>query len=200
MFENIEQLEKQVEEFQQNILSSTEFLKGIENLTTIIKKQQIDFDTNSKELLKEMEENNKRLEESLSEHIAVEFEKLGKNNETLVSNLKQSIKEYEGKMSKLLDDANRKNVELSEKTILEIKDINQQYAEKLETESQLIKEMTGQLENKYELFVKKLESTNVDQLFVSFQDMKKSLETKMLIIIVGVVISIITVIFSIFIK
>jgi hypothetical protein len=200
VFENIEQLEKQVEEFQQNILSSTEFLKGIENLTTIIKKQQIDFDTNSKELLKEMEENNKRLEESLSEHIAVEFEKLGKNNETLVSNLKQSIKEYEGKMSKLLDDANRKNVELSEKTILEIKDINQQYAEKLETESQLIKEMTGQLENKYELFVKKLESTNVDQLFVSFQDMKKSLETKMLIIIVGVVISIITVIFSIFIK
>ena len=63
MFQNIEELEKQVKEFQQNILASSEFIKGIQNLTDRVDSQQTEFAKDSKELLDSIGEYKKYVKE-----------------------------------------------------------------------------------------------------------------------------------------
>ena len=58
----------------------------------------------------------------------------------------------------------------------------------------------NELEAKYAAFLEKLESTNVDQIFKVCQEMKKSVETKLLLLTGGVGIAIILMIVSFFIK
>lgn len=57
-----------------------------------------------------------------------------------------------------------------------------------------------ELDKKYKAFLEKLESTNMDQIFKVCQEMKKSIETKLLLLTGGVGIAIILMIVSFFIK
>lgn len=82
--------------------------------------------------------------------------------------------------------------------IKEFKEIsNSRHNQLLETENHIIA-LSKQLEMKYNEFVLKLESTNVDQLYKYCQDMNKSMNTKLAMIIGGVVASIVVSIVSIF--
>ena len=57
-----------------------------------------------------------------------------------------------------------------------------------------------ELDKKYKAFLEKLESTNMDQIFKVCQEMKKSIETKLLLLTGGVGIAIILMIVSFIIK
>ena len=62
-----------------------------------------------------------------------------------------------------------------------------------------VEDLSQQLEDKYNAFVNKLESTNMDQLYKYCQDMNKSINTKLGIALGGVAIAVIVSIVSLFI-
>lgn len=62
-----------------------------------------------------------------------------------------------------------------------------------------VEDLSQQLEDKYNAFVSKLESTNMDQLYKYCQDMNKSINTKLGIALGGVAIAVIVSIVSLFI-
>ena len=66
------------------------------------------------------------------------------------------------------------------------------------TEKQVV-ELSQQLEAKYNAFVTKLEATNMDQLYKYCQDMNKSINTKLSIVLGGVAVAVIVSISSLFI-
>ena len=68
----------------------------------------------------------------------------------------------------------------------------------LDTEHQVVS-LSQQLESKYNAFVTKLESTNVDQLYKYCQEMNKSINTKLGIVLGGVAVAIIVSAISLFI-
>ena len=59
---------------------------------------------------------------------------------------------------------------------------------------------SDELEKKYADFLNRLETTNVDQIFQSCEQMKKSLETKLLFVAGGVGVAVILTVISFFIK
>ena len=76
--------------------------------------------------------------------------------------------------------------------------IDARLAQLSETESRVL-DLSQQLESKYNTFVAKLEATNMDQLYKYCQDMNKSINTKLGIILGGVAVAVIISIVSLFI-
>lgn len=76
--------------------------------------------------------------------------------------------------------------------------IDARLAQLSETESRVL-DLSQQLESKYNAFVAKLEATNMDQLYKYCQDMNKSINTKLGIILGGVAVAVIISIVSLFI-
>lgn len=100
MFQNIEELEKQVKEFQKNILASSEFIKAIQTLTSMVESQQTEFDKDSKDMLSAIETYTKYVKEqtellikSITEHTSEEADDFAKSNEELIEKVKASSEE-----------------------------------------------------------------------------------------------------------
>ena len=62
-----------------------------------------------------------------------------------------------------------------------------------------VSELSQQLESKYNAFVEKLESTNMDQLYKYCQDMNKAINLKLGLLLGGVAVAVIVSIVSLFI-
>lgn len=100
MFQNIEELEKQVKEFQKNILASSEFIKGVQNLTNMVESQQTQFDKDSKDMLSAIETYTKYVKEqtdllikSITEQTSKEADEFAKSNNELIAKVKASSEE-----------------------------------------------------------------------------------------------------------
>lgn len=100
MFQNIEELEKQVKEFQKNILASSEFIKAIQNLTSIVESQQTEFDKDSKDMLSAIETYTKYVKEqtdllikSITEQTSKEADDFAKSNDELIAKVKANSEE-----------------------------------------------------------------------------------------------------------
>lgn len=239
MFQNIEELEKQVKEFQKNILASSEFIKAIQNLTSMVESQQTEFDKDSKDMLSAIETYTKYVKEqtdllikSITEQTSKEADDFAKSNEELIAKVKSSSEEltkfvadqtsakakevtdantdlikgfesrfveYEKSLGLLFDRVKADNVKVSEETVAAFKNINSEYAKNLNDTTVLLKEVSAQLELKYEHFIKRLENTNIGGLFAEVQDMKKVINSKFNILFAGVGIAIVLMIISFFI-
>lgn len=240
MFQNIEELEKQVKEFQKNILASSEFIKGVQNLTSMVESQQTQFDKDSKDMLSAIETYTKYVKEqtdllikSLTEQTSKEADDFAKSNNELIAKVKASSEEltkfvteqvtlkakevtdanadlikgfesrfveYEKSLGLLFDRVKADNVKISEDAVDAFRTINQEYGKKLDDESALLKDLISKLEVKYNDFIQKLENTNVDRLFVELQEMKKSINSKFILLFAGISVAIILTIVSFFIK
>jgi len=81
-----------------------------------------------------------------------------------------------------------------------INESQQDYLLKIEESNTAINQCQEELNRKYEAFLVKLESTNIDQMFKVCQEIKKSMNTKILILSVGVGSTIALMIVSLFIR
>jgi hypothetical protein len=124
MFQNIEELEKQVKEFQKNILASSAFIEGIQNLTNMVESQQVQFDKDAKDVLgaidtytKYIKEQTDLLIKSISEQTSKEADDFAKSNEELIAKVKASseelIKFVTEKITEKVDELSRSNAELT---------------------------------------------------------------------------------------
>lgn len=239
MFQNIEELEKQVKEFQKNILASSEFIKGIQNLTNMVESQQTQFDKDSKDMLgaidaytRYVKEQTDLLIKSITEQTSKEADDFAKSNEELIAKVKASSEEltkfvadqtsakakevtdsntdlikgfesrfveYEKSLGLLFDRVKADNVKVSEETVAAFKTINSDYAKNLNEVTTLLKEVSTQIELKYDHFIKRLENTNIGGLFAEVQDMKKEINKKFTLLFAGVGVAIVLTIVSFFI-
>ena len=239
MFQNIEELEKQVKEFQKNILASSEFIKGIQNLTNMVESQQTQFDKDSKDMLgaidaytKYVKEQTDLLIKSITEQTSKEADDFAKSNEELIAKVKASSEEltkfvadqtsakakevtdsntdlikgfesrfveYEKSLGLLFDRVKADNVKVSEETVAAFKTINSDYAKNLNEVTTLLKEVSTQIELKYDHFIKRLENTNIGGLFAEVQDMKKEINKKFTLLFAGIGVAIALTIVSFFI-
>ncbi len=298
MFDNIAQMEKEIEEFRKNIIASSELVKGITDLTEATKQHKDSFISSSETLiaklddcvsqfksdhdnsLKALESDNAALIENLQQAIAQDVQKwltsldttktaiekceqdtisktdeqlkhfssecdrlisgmesnlvsqktaydeslkaLENSNAALTENLQQAIAQDVQKWLTSLD-TTKTAIEKCEqdtisKTDEQIKQFSSEckrlatgilsvltkqqsaYLDKLDETEKVINGYQVEAENKYNSFVQRLETTNVDQIFKEVQDLKKSLNTKIAILMTGVGISIVLAIISTFIK
>ena len=239
MFQNIEELEKQVKEFQKNILASSEFIKGIQNLTNMVESQQTQFDKDSKDMLgaidaytKYVKEQTDLLIKSITEQTSKEADDFAKSNEELIAKVKASSEEltkfvadqtsakakevtdsntdlikgfesrfveYEKSLGLLFDRVKADNMKVSEETVAAFKTINSDYAKNLNEVTTLLKEVSTQIELKYDHFIKRLENTNIGGLFAEVQDMKKEINKKFTLLFAGIGVAIVLTIVSFFI-
>jgi len=243
MFDSVEQLEMEVQEFQQNILASTEFVRSIEKIIAAIRAQEHDFATKSSELTINMDSDVKAFrtsqKEALSKLIAenktLNDELTAKGNELLkeLNTVSQEIelsnagviKDFRECISAQIENSNSVNTALQvqiesfakkcdgflqsaseinqthlSQTSNIINESQQDYLLKIEESNTAINQCQEELNRKYEAFLVKLESTNIDQMFKVCQEIKKSMNTKILILSVGVGSTIALMIVSLFIR
>ena len=74
------------------------------------------------------------------------------------------------------------------------------YLDNLKEAESVIREYQSEAEKKYLQFVQRLETTNVDQIFKEVQDLKKSIQQKFVIQMIGMGIVILVLIISIIVK
>ena len=107
-----------------------------------------------------------------------------------IEKIKASIEEYQSQAAKKSDEQIQQLVESCERLITEMKTelASQQSAhvEKLQHTEQTIGEYQAAAEEKYDEFVKRLEATNVDQIFKEVQDLKQSIQLKFMILMSGI--------------
>lgn len=167
MFEDITQMEKEIETFRSNIIASSELVESIANLTEAIKEQEESFTSSSKTIIKKLSDSQKAFD----------------------SKSEEQLKQY---------------ANLSNRTVEEIKNnlssLQTAHAEKLHQTEEVIISYQKEAESKYSDFVKKLEETNVDQIYKEVQDLKKSIQTKFMILMAGTGAAVIAAIISIIIR
>ena len=283
MFESVEQLEKEVKEFQQNILASSDFVNNLNEIVAAISAQERDFAAKSAELTAKIDDNAEAMLSSQTEAL----KKLLDENQTLTKHLSDTAAELEAQMKSQVETVKADHQELVQQLaeqnraistefgdkgaslISEIKaipveldksnaalsdsfqrsvasiieaansicasqkaqadalsahcdnllasmnDANQEHLAKtaeivsstqkeyiriIEEAEAEIKSCKADLSEKYDEFLKKLESTNVDQMFKLCQEMKQSVNAKLVIIMSGVCVSLVLALISLFIK
>lgn len=192
MFHNIEELEKQVKEFQQNILASSELIKGIQNLTNMVKIQQTGFDKSSNELLSAIEtytqyvnKQTEQLIKSITEQASKETSDFTKSNNDLIAKFKADSEE----LIKFIDEktagtANEISIN-NEKLVNEIKTASDNLSclvsEKVDIFSKNNADLSNRFKSDAEMLIKTVaEQTNTNAKEISDANMElvKRFESK----------------------
>lgn len=84
MFEDIGELEKEVQAFRENILASSELVKSIEKLTVETAAQARDFRAASKDLLARLDEQTAELKQSAEHTLSVQVAQLTASNQSFL--------------------------------------------------------------------------------------------------------------------
>lgn len=254
MFESIEELEKQVAEFEQNILASKALIKSIDGVNSSIQNQQNDFDKQATALLDQMA--------SIKESVTRAVNEINDNNNLLISdtakNLTEQIASFNQSAEKYLESVKNSNdsqlksavksLSDSQKTytnriddfeqttqqsvdtivkqsdefkatadnaVAELKTTNQEqidafavklekvtdeYIRHLESVKSSISEMEKQLQEHYSLFLKKLETTNINTVADEIQLLKKQINTKFAILMGGIGVAVILAVIALFMR
>lgn len=225
MFTDIEQLEKEIQAFKKNILASNELIQTIEAVVAAAKKQNSDYQTATTALQDKMDthaDGLKKLSEDTIAQMLAESKKTANEvqgianttvadmsaaNKTLLAD---TVEQLKAAQKVYIDALETVKVALSETTVERGKQLDEatealktaqkEYFDRLAQIETAITATKEELDNKYKAFLEKLESTNMDQIFKVCQEMKKSIEAKLLLLTGGVGIAIILMIVSFFIK
>ena len=171
MFENVDQLEREVREFQENILASKELVRNLEQLVVAAKAQQEQLVKSTDDLLRSIP-------------TSVE----GKN-----SALRAEIQQAADRMQA---DSNA----AVNKAISEVQRAHQQHIEQLTSVETQMKKVETDLIVKYTDFVAKLEASNMDKIFTMCEDIKKTVNSKFAILLAGVGLSVVLAVVALFVK
>ena len=294
MFEDITQMEKEIETFRRNVVASAELVDGITQLTDATKKQKDSFEAASSALLKKVDScieqiksdqeaalhtlsgENKDAIQTLQQNMAAEQtdrikelenikkdlielqaafterirqtekaltdcqEKLGATADQIkadhdtslhilservsasiselqtnmaadlearvaaIDRIKAVFESCQAESSNKADEQIQRLVRECDRLIAQMKSelAEQQtlYAEKLQQTEKLICEYQNTAEHRYNDFVQRLETTNVDQLFKEMQDLKQSIQTKFMILLGGIGVTLIVALLGLILK
>ena len=218
MFEDITQMEKEIETFRKNIVASSELVKGITDLTEATKQQRDSFTVSSDTLVKKLDACILQFKADHDESL----QKLKNIDAAAIEELQQSIttdmQEWISNLEKVKAAIEFCEASATQKSDEQIKAFTNEggrliyemqttislqqtaYSEKLYQMEEIIRGYQAEVESKYKSFVQQLESTDVDQIFKEVQDLKKSIQTKFVLLLTGVGMAVLTTILSIIFK
>lgn len=196
MFENIEQLEQQVAEFQKNILASSSLVNNIKELTSTIKNQQDDYLRKLNEVLVQIEQEHKfttdqveRMLIGMDQRAEATLMDLGKTNSNLINRIQQN---FTGFNKQLIDSLEKSELDIktiSEDALISHRELNQEYIERLQDTSTHVTIMKEQLDLQFTQFFDRLESTSISQLIEHVNNLDKLIKIKFSMLIIGISIS-----------
>ncbi len=149
MFEDINEMEKEIKRFRENVLASSQLIEG---MNLLIKESR-----NQQALMQRVSSDYQDTIKEISEHTIAKIEKLETKNAQKIKNTVES--------------------ELSE-AVLQITETNQTYIDALGNTDAWINAIRNDLSDKYDQFSSKMESVRVDKLIKTCTDLKKSMELK----------------------
>ena len=218
MFEDIAQMEKEIEVFRNNILASSELIKGIADLTEATKQQSDSFKTSSEALIKKLddcitqfkadhdealrnlENSNAAVVERLHQSITADMEEwlasLERTKKAIESCEAATVQKTDEQIKHLSDECERLIAEMQSSFTSQ----QESFLERLNETENVIRGYQSDAERKYNSFLEQLENTNVDQIFKEVQDLEKSIQTKFAILMAGVGAAVIAAILSIIIN
>lgn len=184
-----EAMEKIEASYSQALTSSMEhFLTQVSSTTEVVSKAPAELDS---QLQKDREKNIAVLKE-IQEQYATD---LARTNEVVFKQLQVMIENIQAVSEQI-----KGNSEQQYTTFLkELETVMDTHMVQLSNTERQVLDLSQQLQEKYEAFVSKLETTNIDQLYRYCQDMNKSINIKLSIALGGVAIAVIVSIISIFI-
>ncbi len=171
----------------------TSYVERLQHTETTIREYESKLDDSVKQIKIDHEAALKVLSDRVDSAMVEQHEKSTKDladKMAEIEKIKASIEEYQSQTTKKADEQIQQLAESCERLITEMKTelASQQSAhiEKLQHTEQTIGEYQAAAEEKYNEFVKRLESTNVDQIFKEVQDLKQSIQLKFVILMGGI--------------
>ncbi|WP_442597668.1 hypothetical protein [Neobacillus sp. D3-1R] len=225
MLESIEQLEKEIETFHQNVLASNELNLLITTLIEQIKKQREGFSHSSTDLLDKIntstitiQEHNKQAIDELirtiysqtsdlsiqSNHVIEQLKEVPatteQKNEVLRAHVTSSVLELESLINSLPNQVKSANSIVMVEELAKFKAEQDRYLSELGNVVKTITAYKTELETKHSAFLSKLESTNIDQLYKLAQETKDSMNKRFTFLFAGLSVTIVLMIVSFIIK
>ena len=167
MFETIEELEKQVAEFEQNILASKALIKSIDGVNSSIHNQQKDFDEQAAALLAQMA--------SIKEAVTRAVNEINANNNTFIADTAKALSEQIASLNQstetYLDGLRNSNDNQLKSAVNSLSDSQKEYTNRIEKFDQSTQQSVDTIVKQSDEFkttannaVEEIKSKNQEQL------------------------------------
>lgn len=213
MFDDIQELENEIQSFKKNILASENLILGFERVTEAIKKQGDECCNSYNDVIDKLREYSENLKLEQEKAISETHENIKAIMDCSVSSIAKSEKAYENICQKMIesitassaeqqqaivtqvDELNRRGEVAIANAVTEIENTQQKYMARIDEMEKALNEGKTTLLSKYEQFINKLDSTNVDQIYQECKNIKKTLTVKLTAAYIGIgVIGVLTII------
>ena len=194
MLTDIETLQREIETFHKNVKYSNELTALLSNIISALSDEAKLFDERVK---------------ALEASVAATPEQLKSGNQDLIQqtldNINRAKSDYETALRGYLDELKAVPKSISDTNNAQYNEffdsVKKEYGEYVAVlrESQAkMEKISTELDNKYNAFLAKMESTNMDQIYKVCQDMDKKINTKLTMIFAGVAVAVILSLISFF--
>ena len=193
MFEDISKMEEEVKVFRQNVLASSQLVEGISSLVEETQKQQA--------LMKEVSTDYQNSIQSIADNTIEKIEKLETETIEKISNDSAKLQmEIADRDVKAVDEIKTRVSESLSEAISQISATNKAYVDELTNTDASIKAMQSEFTEKYKQFSSRMDSVKIDEMQKTCSDLKKSVELKTTLAIVGVIVVIVLEIIQLILK
>ena len=187
MLTDIETLQKEIETFHKNVKYSNELTALLSNIISALSDEAKLFDERVK---------------ALEASVAATSDQLKSGNQDLIQqtldNINRAKSDYETALRGYLDElkavpksiSDTNNAQYNE-FLASVKKEYGDYVAVLRESQTKMEKISTELDNKYNAFLAKMESTNMDQIYKVCLDMDKKINNKLTLIIAGVAVAII---------
>lgn len=127
-------------------------------------------------------------------------EDYSKSYEDVLGKLKSYAEAQKTESEAQLAELNKQNEMTINGAVEKLTSTQKEYVAKIDEVESALKKNEEELTTKYQQFISKLEATNIDQIYSSVQDLKKSINLKLTILLSGVGVSIVLAIAALILK
>jgi chromosome segregation ATPase len=228
MFTDIEQLEKEVQEFRKNIVGANALINSLDAIIEAIKKQTAEMASTSEKVTQKMdsqttaiqassEETLKKLADSLTTCVSElrglnesavaqltagnkeNFEKIAEQIVATQKGYIDTLQSTERAIQECSKNLSSENKEHIESAVASIKEAQQEFVSQMQSAESALRVCKDELVAKHADFLDRLEKTNMDQIYQTCVDMRKSIAMKLTLMLAGVGLAIVIGIVGLFI-
>ena len=187
MLTDIETLQKELETFHNNVKQSNELSSLLSNIITALNNEEKMFAEKMKALEDTVSSVPEQLKTGNQDLIQRTLDEINRAK----TEYENTVKNYLSVLETLPKTISDNSEEQYTQFLSSVKKEHGDYVEVLRKTQTKIDKMNSELENKYNAFLAKMESTNMDQIYKVCLDMDKKINNKLTLILVGVAAAII---------
>lgn len=187
MLTDIETLQKELETFHNNVKQSNELSSLLSNIITALNNEEKMFAEKMKALEDTVSSVPEQLKTGNQDLIQRTLDEINRAK----TEYENTVKNYLSVLETLPKTISDNSEEQYTQFLSSVKKEHGDYVEVLREAQAKIDKMNSELENKYNAFLAKMESTNMDQIYKVCLDMDKKINNKLTLILVGVAAAII---------